>query len=211
MKNLKNSTVIVLIALFSITSCDDDFVYVNSQDVNSEDYFNSEGEYINALVGAYDLLGMTYQSSILGEIASDNTLCGGENATDVPGYQQIDDMIHTGNNIQLRDIFKWMYAGLNRANFIIEFRDKTDFDGREILIAEAHFLRAYYYFELVKWFGPVPLVVDKRIQYGDQFSLPRTPVSEIYAQLEKDLIYAANVLPEYQILVGRATKGAAQA
>ena len=48
MKNLKNSTVIVLIALFSITSCDDDFVYVNSQDVNSEDYFNSEGEYINA-------------------------------------------------------------------------------------------------------------------------------------------------------------------
>ena len=211
MKNFKNSTIIVFITLFTITSCDDDFVYVNSQDVNSEDYFNSEEEYFNALVGAYDLLGMTYQSSILGEIASDNTLCGGENATDVPGYQQIDDMIHTGNNIQLRDIFKWMYAGLNRANFIIEFRDKTDFDGREIMIAEAHFLRAFYYFELVKWFGPVPLVVDKRIQYGDQFSLPRTPVSEIYAQLEKDLIYAANVLPEYQTLVGRATKGAAQA
>ena len=211
MKNFKNSTIIVFITLFTITSCDDDFVYVNSQDVNSEDYFNSEEEYFNALVGAYDLLGMTYQSSILGEIASDNTLCGGENATDVPGYQQIDDMIHTGNNIQLRDIFKWMYAGLNRANFIIEFRDKTDFDGREIMIAEAHFLRAFYYFELVKWFGPVPLVVDKRIQYGDQFSLPRTPVSEIYAQLEKDLIYAVNVLPEYQILVGRATKGAAQA
>ena len=211
MKNLKNSTVIVLIALFSITSCDDDFVYVNSQDVNSEDYFNSEEEYFNALVGAYDLLGMTYQTSLLGEIASDNPLCGGENATDTSGFQQVDDMIHTGNNLQLRSIFRWMYAGLNRANFIIEFRDKTDFVGREIMIAEAHFLRAYYYFELVKWFGPVPLVVDKRIQYGDQFSLPRTPVSEIYAQLEKDLIYAANVLPEYQILVGRATKGAAQA
>ena len=104
---------------------------------------------------------------------------------DVPGYQQIDDMIHTANNIQLRDIFKWMYAGLNRANFILEFQDRTDFEGREIMIAEAHFLRAYYYFELVKWFGPVPLVVDKRIQYGDQFSLPRTPVSEIYTQLEK--------------------------
>ena len=211
MKNLKNITIVIFTSFFSIISCNDDFVYVESNDVNSEAYFNSEEEYFNALVGAYDLLGMTYQSSILGEIASDNTLCGGESATDVPGYQQIDDMIHTANNIQLRDIFKWMYAGLNRANFILEFQDRTDFEGREIMIAEAHFLRAYYYFELVKWFGPVPLVVDKRIQYGDQFSLPRTPVSEIYTQLEKDLIYAAGILPEVQTLVGRATKGAALA
>jgi len=211
MKNLKNITTVILTSFFSIISCNDDFVYVESNDVNSEAYFNSEEEYFNALVGAYDLLGMSYQSSILGEIASDNTLCGGESATDVPGYQQIDDMIHTANNIQLRDIFKWMYAGLNRANFILEFQDKTDFEGREIIIAEAHFLRAYYYFELVKWFGPVPLVVNKRIQYGDQFSLPRTPVSEIYAQLENDLIYAAGILPEIQMLKGRATKGAALA
>ena len=211
MKKIKYTFIIALTVVATVSSCSDDFVYVDSRDENSEAFFNSEADYFDALVGAYDLLGMTYQSSILGEIASDNTLCGGESATDVPGYQQIDDMIHTPNNQQLRDIFKWMYAGINRANFIIEFRDKTDFDGREIMVAEAHFLRAYYYFELVKWFGAVPMVVDKRIQYGDQFSLPRTPVAEIYAQLEQDLIYAASVLPDSQQLLGRATKGAAQA
>ena len=211
MKNFNDTFVIVFLTLLLSISCNDDFVYVESNDINSEAYFNSEEDYFDALIGAYDLLGMTYQSSLLGEIASDNTLCGGESATDVPGFQQIDDMIHTANNVQLRSIFRWMYAGLNRANYIIENRDKTDFDGREVIIAEAHFLRVYYYFELVKWFGPVPLVVDKRIQYGDQFSLPRTPVSEIYTQLETDLIYAAGILPEVQTLAGRATKGAALA
>ena len=211
MKNIKNIILIAFIALFAASSCNDNFVYVDSNDPNSEAYFNSEEEYFNALIGAYDLLQTTYQNALLGEIASDNTLCGGENASDTAGFQQVDDMIHTESNQQLRSIFKWMYAGLNRANFIIEFRDKTDFEGREEMIAEAHFLRAYYYFELVKWFGPVPMVIDKRINYGEQFGLDRTSVAEIYTQLEKDLIYAAGVLPETHELVGRATKGSAQA
>ena len=149
MKNFNDTFVIVFLTLLLSISCNDDFVYVESNDINSEAYFNSEEDYFDALIGAYDLLGMTYQSSLLGEIASDNTLCGGESATDVPGFQQIDDMIHTANNVQLRSIFRWMYAGLNRANYIIENRDKTDFDGREVIIAEAHFLRVYYYLSLI--------------------------------------------------------------
>ena len=76
--------------------------------------------------------------------------------------------------MQLRDIWGWMFAGINRANYILEFQDKTDFENKPNVIAQAKFLRAYYYFELVKWFGPVPLVVDKRINFGDQFNLERT-------------------------------------
>ena len=45
----------------------------------------------------------------------------------------------------------------------LKFQDKTDFENKPNIIAQAKFLRAYYYFELVKWFGPVPLVVDKRL------------------------------------------------
>merc|ERR1712227_587477 len=93
----------------------------------------------------------------MGEIASDNTLCGGESATDVIGYQQIDDMIHTPVNDQLQNLWNWMFAGVNRANYLLEFQNNVDFEGKDIIIAEARFLRAYYYFELVKWFGPVPL------------------------------------------------------
>jgi len=116
-------------------------------------------------VGAYDLLQATYVNAILGEIASDNSLCGGESATDVIGWQQIDDMKHTPVNSNLRDIWNWMYAGVGRTNFILEFQDKIDFEGKDALIAEARFLRAYYYFELVKWFGDVESVFE--IQYTD--------------------------------------------
>ena len=165
----------------------------------------------DALIAAYDLLQSTYLNVMLGEIASDNTLAGGESATDVPGIQQVDDMIHTPVNSQLRDIWGWMFAGVNRANFIMEFKDKTDFSGKNEVIAQTRFLRAYYYFELVKWFGDVPFVVDQRIQFGDQFEVDRTPKAQVYAQIEEDLQFAADNLPYTQAELGRVTKGAAQA
>ena len=209
MKNLKITY--IFIAIFIMASCSDDFVDVKSNAANSEDYFNSEEEYQQALIAAYDLLQSTYLNVMLGEIASDNTLAGGENANDVPGIQEIDDMIHTPINAQLRDIWSWMYAGVNRANYIMEFQDKTDFAGKESVLAQTRFLRAYYYFELVKWFGDVPFAVDTRLQFGDQFSIERTPKEEIYTQIEQDLIYAADNLPYIQSQTGRITKGAAQA
>ncbi|WP_438973095.1 RagB/SusD family nutrient uptake outer membrane protein [Polaribacter sp.] len=208
--NIKKYLVVILFLVLSI-SCSDDFVDVKPTGDNSEDFFNSEEDYQNALIGAYDMLQSSYINVMLGEIASDNTLAGGESATDVLGIQEIDDMVHTPQNAQLRDIWGWMYSGVNRANYILEFKDKTDFVGKEKVLAEATFLRAYYYFELVKWFGDVPFVVDKRIQFGEQFNLDRTPKSEIYTQLEADLIFAADNLPYIQETKGRVTKGAAQA
>lgn len=209
MKNLKIT--FIFIALFIMASCSDDFVDVKSNAENSEDFFNSEEDYQQALIAAYDLLQTTYLSVMLGEIASDNTLAGGENANDVPGIQEVDDMTHTPINQQLRDIWQWMYAGVNRANYIMEFQDKTDFEGKERVLAQTRFLRAYYYFELVKWFGDVPFAVDRRLLFGDQFSIGRTPKAEIFAQMEQDLMFAADNLPYVQSQTGRITKGAAQA
>ena len=194
-----------------LLSCSDDFVNVNSQDENSENFFNTEEDYQNALIGAYDLLQSSYLNVMLGEIASDNTLAGGESATDVPGIQEIDDMIHTPINDQLRDIWNWMYGGVNRANYILEFKDKIDFPNKPNVLGQATFLRAYYYFELVKFFGDVPLAVDQRLLFGDQNTIDRTPAAQVYAQIELDFIYAAENLPPNQTQTGRVTKGAAQA
>ena len=210
MKNIKY-IILLLVSASTIIACSDDFVDVESQNESSENYFNSEQDYQDALIGAYDLLQSTYLNVMLGEIASDNTLAGGESATDVPAIQQIDDMIHTSNNDQLRSIWGWMFAGVNRANYIMEFQNKTEFSGKENVLAQARFLRAYYYFELVKWFGDVPLVVDQRFLFGDQFNVDRTPKEQVYAQIEIDLLYAADNLPYVQSQLGRVTKGAAQA
>lgn len=210
MKKFTKTFIITFLISFFVVACSDDFVRVTSNNIDTENYFNSEEEFESALIGAYDLLQSTFYNVMVGEIASDNTLAGGESATDGPGIQQIDDMIHTPVNVQLRDIWGWMFAGINRANFILEFQDKIDFENKPNIIAQAKFLRAYYYFELVKWFGPVPLVIDQRINFGEQFNLDRTPVADIYAQIEKDLVEAIQDLPDQQLMVGKVTKGAAQ-
>lgn len=211
MKNFKTTNILICFAFLAMFSCADSFIDVPAQDPNSADFFNSEADYQKALIAAYDYLQATAQQNQIAEIASDNTLAGGESATDTPGIQEIDDMIHTSTNEQLRNIWKWMYTGVNRTNYIMEFQNKTDFPNKTSVIAQTRFLRAFYYFELVKWFGDVPLVVDKRILYGEQFGLERTPKALIYDQIVDDLIFAADNLPYTQSEKGRITKGAAQA
>ncbi len=212
---MKNKSIIKGLFLFAFLvfnlSCTDDFIDRDPvYSIDSENYFNSENDYYNALIGAYDLLQASYVNVILGEIASDNTLCGGENATDVIGWQQIDDMIHTPVNTELSKVWSFMFAGVNRANYILEFQDKTDFEGKNIIIAEARFLRAYYNFELLKWFGPIPLK-DSRFVLGDETSIPRSPEEDVYASIEQDLLFAINNLSYTAPQTGRATKGSAQA
>lgn len=212
MKNLK--IIYILLTFFIIYSCSDDFVYVDSLDPNSEDFFNSEQDYQDALVAAYDYLQATSKFVQFAEIASDNTLCGGESATDSPYVQQIDDMIHSAvgqSDGGLRTMWQWMYEAVNRCNYIMEFQDKTDFPNKANVIAQTRFLRAYYNFILVKWWGDVPMLVDKRIQFGDQFTIPRTPKADVYNLIEQDLIFAANNLEYSGYPTGRVTKGAAQA
>ncbi len=193
-------------------SCSDEFtqrapVYA----IDSENYFNSEADYNQALIGAYDLLQSTYLNVMLGEIASDNTASGGESATDVIGFQQIDDMTHTPVNANLKNLWDWMFAGVNRCNYIMEFKDKTDFANKNQVIGETRFLRAYYYFELVKWFGPVPIKGDKRFSPTDITVLPRASVQEVYAAIEADLLFAIDNVNPIPAQTGRVTKGAAQA
>jgi len=207
-------TTIITLTLFSTISisCSDEFVSPRPQySIDSENYFNSKEDYNDALVAAYDLLQSSYANVLLGEIASDNTLAGGESPTDVIGWQQIDDMIHTPVNSNLRDIWNWMFAGVQRANYILEFKDKTDFEGKNQLLAETRFLRAYYQFELVKWFGGIPMKGDVRFKVGDEKTVPRSSAEEVYASIEADLIFAVANLSPTASQKGRVTKGAAEA
>lgn len=210
-----NNIKILLIAAFTIgisASCSDKFTEVEpTYAIDSENYFNSEQDYKNALVSAYDMLQSSYINVMLGEIASDNTVSGGENANDNPGIQQIDNMNHGPVNANLKNLWDWMFAGVQRCNYIMEFKDKTDFAGKNQIIAETRFLRAYYHFELIKFFGPIPLKGDKRFNVDDEKSYPRAPVTDVYAEMESDLLFAIDNLNATAPQVGRATKGAAKA
>ncbi|PRX48104.1 RagB/SusD family nutrient uptake outer membrane protein [Salegentibacter salegens] len=209
--NIFNKMLLLLLLAFSFGCSEDYLEDTEEYNIDSENYFNSEEDYYNALIGVYDILQSTYVNVLLGEIASDNTLSGGESANDVIGFQQVDEMTHTPVNDNLDDVWDWNFAGVQRANYVLEFQDKTDFEGREMIIAEVRFLRAYFTFELVKWFGPIPLKGDERFVLGDETSVPRASTEEVYAQIESDLHFAIDNLDYTAPQTGRATKGAAMA
>ena len=178
---------------------------------DAENFFQTPEDYDRALTGAYDMLQGSFLSVWIGEVASDNAIAGGESVNDSQGMHQIDNMTHGGVNAELRNVLRWNYTGITRVNYIMENKDKIDFPGKQHILAEARFLRAFYYFELVKFFGDVPLIVDKRIGIEEARQYPRTPKAEVYAQIEQDLIFAAGILNPVASEKGRATKGAAQA
>lgn len=202
---------IIIFGLITVISCDDTLDVEPQYTQDAESFFETPEDYQRALIGVYDLLQMSYLNIWIGEIASDNAIAGGESVNDSRGLHEIENMTHGGVNDELRNIMRYNYAGIARANYMFENRNNLDFEGKDELYAEASFLRAYYYFQLVKYFGDVPLIVDERLTIDEVTGIPRTPAAEVYAQIEADLNIAVDVLPWQQEEKGRITKGAALA
>mgnify|MGYP002398517960 CR=1 FL=1 len=181
------------------------------------DYLASESDYRTMAVSVYSPLQWLNQAVVVGEIASDNAVSGGENASDVLALQQIDDYTHTANNSTLAELWRSAYEGVNRANYMTQYKNTNpagasiSFAGKDALYGEVYFLRAYYYFTLVKFFGDVPLFVDKRLGLEESGSLGRAPKADVYRQIEADLTAAVAALPAVQVQKGRITKYAALA
>ena len=207
----------VIFSLVIITSCKKFLELDPPYTQDAENYFQNEQEYFRALTGAYDLLQGMFVSYWIGDIASDNTIAGGESVTDTEGLHQIDNMTHGAVNNELRNLMRWNYCGISRCNFILEPKEnEINFASKATILAEAKFLRAFYYFELVKVFGDMPLIINKRIGNDEVLSSIRNTASEVYDQIEKDLNEAIVVLSyksesSHSGIKGRVDKGAAQA
>ena len=211
MKTRSNSLVLFSFIAISVGSCEN-FLDVQPRYVqDAENYFNQPSDYEMALTAAYDLLQTSYLTQWIGEIASGNAIAGGESVTDTEGLHQIEGMTHNAVNNELRSIFRWNYSGIARVNYMMEFQDKIDFPGKNGILGQARFLRAYYYFELTKYFGDVPLVIDERLGADQVTKLDRSPRSLVYAQIESDLRFASSTLPWSNPEKGRVDKGAALA
>lgn len=112
----------------------------------------------------------------------------------------------------MQSAWKDNYVGIQQANIILTRIDKIP-DMTDALkssrIGEMKFLRALMYFNLVRIFGDVPLVLKETTNVNDYFGQPRTPVAEVYSAIETDLKEAINLLPATTSQKGRVTKGAA--
>lgn len=155
-----------------------------------------------------------YMHWVLGNVASDDAEKGGESGSDQLYAQQIALFNIPSDNDAMRFAWSSQYIGIRRANLVLDNIPNIEMDSalKNQYLAEAKFLRAWYYFNLVKTFGDVPLVLSSESQ---EYDLARTPKQEVYDQIIKDLTEAGEVLPLASKYAasdkGRVTKGAVQA
>lgn len=219
MKKLTINLIGMLAFVAMLSSCQKWVDYNPHEDfrITELDYLQSESDYRTMAISVYTPLQWLNQVIPVGDIASDNSVAGGENASDVLPLQQIDDYNVTPVNATLTELWVSAYEGINRANYMTQYKAQNkagvtvNFAGKEALYGEVYFLRAYYYFTLVKLFGGVPLFVDSRLGLSDSKSLQRSSKAEVYQQIEADLNLAIAALPPVQAQKGRITKYAAQA
>jgi hypothetical protein len=202
----------IFISILSLISCEQEIINLTPvSELTTSNFYESEEDFNNALIAAYDVLQEKNKIDfIMSEIKSDN-------GTEMK-YQyekDIDNFSVNSTNELISSFWKIAYKGIFRTNIILEKIGSADFpdEKKNVIIGQTKFIRAYFYFDLVRYFGDVPLVV-KVLRLSEAVEHKRNSVDEIYQQIENDLQEAASYLPSVYSDskdIGRITKGAANA
>lgn len=211
---MKKIIYIILICNFFLLGCSSDFLdKAPISNANEENFYNSQKDIETALWSAYNSLYTLYGPeslpSFFGELMSDNAYS--DNAAGrVQDYESFELHTMTIDNELVFNFWNNYYKAIFVINNIIVNTEKLDFASKEALIGEAKFLRALYYFDMVRAWGDVPLVVTP-LSVADAYAKGRTPKDQVYAQIVEDLNFAASKLPAKanRRFVGAATQEAA--
>ena len=190
-----------------------------------DDFFTSGAVAIQTINACYVPLAWEYNNSyfsewFFGDVASDDALKGGQDVADGADAYDIDNFKVNANNAIVLDYYRAKYQGIARCNLALQQVSEMEPDEymtqerKDCLLGEAYFMRAFYYFQLVRVYGGVPLV-DFVIDSSDRWQQPRATAQEVYDHIVADLLKAESMLwnkSKYPAEdLGRATKGAAQA
>lgn len=142
----------------------------------------------------------------------------GSSPSDQPNIGAIDNFTVTPTNNFVAALWSGYYSGIAKANQAVEALNiaAVDQTTKNQLLGEVRFIRAYYYFNLVRLFGRVPKVLrvpkDAQDANNDPNFQTRASVDTIYNIIQQDLLFSVNNLPlKNRIGVGRISKGTAQA
>lgn len=207
---------------FLATACDNgSFLEVKPQGViNANNYFQTSEHAIWSVNAAYNSLRDWNLVSLpwlgMTDIVSDDGLKGSFPA-DAQRLSALDDFSwDPGFPEDIRNSWRGHYQGIFRANVAIDGVPKVpsmDETLRKRLIGEAKFLRAHFYFNLVRWFGDLPLITRPLTQ-EEFYTQTRAATTEIYKLITSDLTEAIASLPEKSAYapedMGRVTKGSAR-
>ncbi|WP_353137054.1 RagB/SusD family nutrient uptake outer membrane protein [Pseudopedobacter sp.] len=214
MKNSNILLAVILFLTFTMMSCENsDFLNKPPLSFTSpENFYKTEKDLKIALVGCYDAINT---SSVPGASVGDGTysrgllfmLLGGTDEVVPNTSSELADfarLSYLSSNNPLSQFWAAYYAGISRCNLLIEKAAEVDMNetGKKNIIAEAKFLRAFYYYHLASLFGGVPLITSS-IPDGEA---PRESVQGIYKLIIEDLTYAYTTLGNTSIFTGGANK-----
>ena len=212
MKIKKTFCAISLVLLF--VSCSTNLDTELQGEYTTETFFKTKDHAVLAINATYKIASFNSTNNLLwvfGDVASDDTVKGG-NDGDQSDINFINNFTANPDNGAIEAFWKHYYEGISRANNVIYYVPNIQMESvlKDRIIAEAKFLRAYYYFHLVNIYGNIPLRLTPALNVND-LSIPLSTVTVVYAQMEQDLNDASALLPiNYPATeTGRATKGAA--
>ncbi|MDB5222196.1 MAG: RagB/SusD protein [Chitinophagaceae bacterium] len=220
MKNFKIKTACLAITIvFVLGACKKSFIELTPQgQFLTANYYANRDQAFTGLVAVYDVLRKNaggFENMItMMNAGSDDNYAGGGGATDGAGIQGFSN--YTLNpNILPRSFWSDHYQGIFRANILLQKLTGVPMDAGEKarFTAEAKALRAIYYFNLVRMFKNVPLLLEP-LSAADIYNVSQATPAAVYTQIEKDLTEAIPNLPASVVLAteaGRLTKVAIQA
>lgn len=209
------SSILCVLLLFS---CSDFLEEDPENQVSTGNYYITEQDALAAVNSIYANLG-SYDASrgntagiyhstfwITQGLASDEM---DNNQLGTPQYDQLATFTHNAENAALQEIWQVHYKTIYLANVAIDRIPAIDMNEtlKTRFINEAKFLRGLLYFNLVRMFGDIPLVITEEAPLNPEAN----PAEEVYAQIIRDLTDAEALPPDGEIQEGRATQGAARA
>ena len=211
MKNIYRSAFIALTLLFA-TGCEKlELDLAPENQFTDLTYWSSEDKAQSVLNTAYSQM---FNSSYFfyNEAASDNAYNG---RGDAAGAASLASGTYDASLGRIKEEWNNRYAGIKTTNIFLENIDRVpdlSEERRNQMIAEARFLRAFQHFQLMTWFGDIPLL-ENDITIEEAQTITRTPKEEVLSFILSELDYAAEVLPtntEYSAAErGKITSGAA--
>jgi hypothetical protein len=218
MKSIRFKYLIIAVAVVTLGSCDEEFVTVTPKGAFLEEsYYSNEEQATSALVGVYDILrkntgGFENMLTVMNS-GSDDFYAGGANDSDGLGHQYFSKHALTPSYVYA-SLWNDHYQGIYRANKLLQKLPGIPMEANlKIRFAgESKALRALYYFNLVRMFKNIPLLLTP-LTIDNMRDVVQEDPKKVYAQIEKDLVEAIAVLPATvpDEELGRMTKGGAQA
>ncbi len=217
----KNIKIIALLMALTAMSCTKQLdLNPITSDVETN-FYKDQKDCLQGLAAAYNVLlwdapqNQNAPFQVISEVLGDRCFTGGASVTDLPGVLRIDRGQIRPDDLAPKALWYKYYTGIYRCNLLLEKMPDASFDSpdvRDRFTAECKFLRAYYYFDLIRLFGNVPLILKtlSASEYNQQQSTPEA----VYTQISQDLTDAIGVLPAYKNMpvteLGRVTSDAAR-